>query len=258
MTTTLIIERKNPRSCLFPFQETQSLPKRKSYYRFYQLKLRQLLAESQSDEEKNAKYLKQNQPKTPLGPKRSNIDYTSHITEAMKIQSQNINLGTRSSSLLSVRQQRKKDAITCTITSTNTTITELRPKSILKTNQSPSSMQRQRTLSASPKKPKPPHKKVGTKTITNEMDHTDEDVHDDHLSKSNACAYTEVSSSTSQNVTYSTDQNAHQSVLKTMLLHFNSNTPSEMPKWNLYRDFNEKFCASISPTVYRNFERIIL
>ncbi|CAF3835309.1 unnamed protein product [Rotaria magnacalcarata] len=193
MTTTLIIERKNPRSCLFPFQETQSLPKRKSYYRFYQLKLRQLLAESQSDEEKNAKYLKQNQPKTPLGPKRSNIDYTSHITEAMKIQSQNINLGTRSSSLLSVRQQRKKDAITCTITSTNTTITELRPKSILKTNQSPS-----------------------------------------------------------------TDQNAHQSVLKTMLLHFNSNTPSEMPKWNLYRDFNEKFCASISPTVYRNFERIIL
>ncbi|CAF5002177.1 unnamed protein product, partial [Rotaria socialis] len=68
------------------------------------------------------------------------------------------------------------------------------------------SVQRQRTLSASPKKPKTPHKKVGTTTATNEMDHTDEDVDDDHLSKSNARAYTEVSSSTSQNVTNSTDQ----------------------------------------------------
>lgn len=87
---------------------------------------------------------------------------------------------------------------------------------------------------------------------------TDNDIDHNNLSKSNAYAYTEISSSTSQSSSCDSHQSARQSVLKTMMLHFNSNSPADVSKWSLYRDFNEKFSASMSPTVYRNFERIML
>jgi hypothetical protein len=40
--------------------------------------------------------------------------------------------------------------------------------------------------------------------------------------------------------------------------HLNLYPSSDITRWDLYRDFDSKFSASISPEVYRNFERIIL
>jgi trehalose-6-phosphate synthase len=80
---------------------------------------------------------------------------------------------------------------------------------------------------------------------------------DNDLSKSNAYSYTQVSSS-SQNHINKNNQYARQTILNTIMLHLHSYTPPDTSKWNLYRDFDEKFSASICPTVYRNFERIIL
>lgn len=131
MATALISEPTNSHSCSFPFQEIQS-SNRQSYVRLYQLKLQQLIAQSQCCDEKRDKYPKQNSPKTPMTPKQTNKSPPNHITNAMKIQAQSINQGKRSNSVLSMRHQRQKNSVAFTITSTNISITELRPKSIAK------------------------------------------------------------------------------------------------------------------------------
>ena len=86
---------------------------------------------------------------------------------------------------------------------------------------------------------------------TIEIEDTDED-----LAKSNGC-YTQAAPST-QDYMEENNQYARQSTLNTIMLHLNTSTPAELSKWNLYRDFDEKFSASISPRVYRSYERIIL
>lgn len=90
------------------------------------------------------------------------------------------------------------------------------------------------------------------KIPTIEIDHTDE-----NLPKSNGHSYTEVSSST-QDSLEKTNQYARQSALNTIISHLHSLGPADLSLWNLYRDLDEKFSASISPRVYRNYERIIL
>ncbi len=94
-------------------------------------------------------------------------------------------------------------------------------------------------------------KKTAIKMPTIEIDDTDEE-----LSKSNAC-YTQAAPS-SQDYMEENNQYARQSTLNTIMLHLHSSTPADLSKWNLYRDFDEKISASVSPRVYRNYERIIL
>ncbi|CAF2383899.1 unnamed protein product [Rotaria sp. Silwood2] len=257
----------NNHSCSFPFEETQRTQKN-SDFKFYQHKLRQLLTESRYRQEQHAKNSKQSQLKTQLNYKLLHRKYMNHIRQTMKMRSQNDNYGKKSSSVLSIANRRKREYISVTITSTNISTTstiistESGPKSILKTKQSSSSSKLQRVLSAPTNNKKNLRKKVLIKLPTIEVDCVDDDNSDDNddndgLSKSNAYSYTQASSS-SQNDTHNNHQYARQSVLNTILLHLNSNTPSDISKWNLYRDFDDKFSASISPTVYREFERIIL
>jgi len=141
MTATLIYERTNNHSCAFPIEELKSTYG-KSYYKFYQLKLRQLLTENRSRQEHDTKYSKQKQSPTPLNDKRLPKDYMHHFREKIKIQSQNDDNGKRANSVLGMTNRRTKDYVTFTITSTDIPTrnpiipTETRPKSILKNKQS--------------------------------------------------------------------------------------------------------------------------
>ncbi|CAF3833993.1 unnamed protein product [Rotaria sordida] len=265
MTTTLIIERMNNYSCSFPFQEAQSTHK-KSYYEFYQLKLRQLLTQNRCRQEQYAKHFKQNQIKTQLNHKLLHREYMNYIRQTMKIPLHNDNYRKKSTNILSIANQRNNNSVSVIITTTNISTTntiistESRPKSILKTKQSLPSLKSQRVLSAPTNNQKNLRKKVIIKlpkiAVNYAADYYNDDD-DDNLSKSNAYSYTQVSSS-SQNETHNNYQRARQSTLNTIMLHLNSNAPSDISRWNLYRDFDDKFSASISPIVYRDFERIIL
>lgn len=245
MTATILYERINTPRCAFPSEQLQ-LTNGKSYYKFYQLKLRQLLKENSSRQEHDGKSSKP----TLFNDKRYSQEYMNHLREKMKIQSQNEDIGRRARSVVAVTNRRAKESVTITITSTeisttNTIIqTESRPKSILKTGQ--------RIISAPANRQRNLRKKTPRKTREIELDDTN-----DHLSKSNAYSYTQVSSSSQHHID-KTNRYARQSILNTIILHLHSSTPSNISKWNLYREFNEKFSASISPTVYRDFERIIL
>lgn len=245
MTATILYERINTPRCAFPSEQLQ-LTNGKSYYKFYQLKLRQLLKENSSRQEHDGKSSKQ----MLFNDKRYSQEYMNHLRDKMKIQSQNEDIGRRAKSVVAVTNLRAKELVTITITSTevsttNTIIqTESRPKSILKTGQ--------RIISAPANRQRNLRKKTPRKTREIELDATN-----DHLSKSNAYSYTQVSSSSQHHID-KTNRYARQSILNTIILHLHSSTPSNISKWNLYREFNEKFSASISPTVYRDFERIIL
>lgn len=71
--------------------------------------------------------------------------------------------------------------------------------------------------------------------------------------------YTEaMSSSSSQIEAQDNHQSARQSLLHTLMLHLNDHPPSEQSKWDVYRDFGDKFTASISSSIYRKFERVVL
>jgi len=87
----------------------------------------------------------------------------------------------------------------------------------------------------------------------------DNDDSDETLPVCNSFHYTEItSSSSSQLDSEDSHRNARQSVLHSLMIHLNSNPPIETNKWDVYRDVGEKFSASISSTVYRSFERIML
>ena len=79
----------------------------------------------------------------------------------------------------------------------------------------------------------------------------------EQLVKSNAHSYTQATSS-SENQLIENHHYTRQSVMNDVMLHLYSYTPADLSKWNLYRDFDEKFSASISPRIYRDFERIML
>jgi len=135
MTATLMFENRNSHRCSFPPEEKQST-NRKSYYKFYQLELRQLLTER----------LHQEQITKPSKPKHSKTqrlhkEYMDRIHEKSKIQLRNLDNDKRSSSVLSINNRSTKDPVTFTIISTKTCATgttESRPKCILKTKQSSS------------------------------------------------------------------------------------------------------------------------
>jgi hypothetical protein len=141
MTTTLVYERINTHSCAFPLEELKSTYG-KSYYKFYQLKLRQLLTENRYRHEYDGKYSKQKQSKTALNEKRSTKEYMNNLREKIKRQSPNDDNEKRASSIIGLTNRRTKDSVTFTITTTdisttNTIIpTGTRPKSILKIKQS--------------------------------------------------------------------------------------------------------------------------
>ena len=108
MTETLNYERLHPHhpSCAFPYEHLASTTE-KSYYQFYQLKLRQFFTENRSR--------KEHEEKSP-GQKNS----MNHLQERTQYEDH----GKRASSVLSTTRRRTKE--------TN----ETRPKSILKSKQS--------------------------------------------------------------------------------------------------------------------------
>lgn len=118
-----------------------------------------------------------------------------------------------------------------------------------------SSIRRQRIISAPTNSQKPVPKKLVERIPTIEV----EDDDDDALSASNGHSYTEATSSSSYLIDAEENQQcARQSMLHTLMLHWNSHPPSDMSKWEAYQRFGDKFSASISPSVYRSFERIML
>ena len=50
-------------------------------------------------------------------------------------------------------------------------------------------------------------------------------------------------------------QTNEQPFLNTIMVHLDSNPPSNASKWSIYQNIQNKFSASVSPQVYRNFER---
>jgi len=134
MTATLVYERINTHSCAFPLEELKSTYG-KSYYKLYQLKLRQLLTANTFRHEDQTK-------QKQLNDKRSSQEYVNHLRDRIKSQTLNEDHGKRTTSVLSIAKRRMKDSMTYTITSTEATTistivpSESRPKSILKTRQS--------------------------------------------------------------------------------------------------------------------------
>lgn len=89
-----------------------------------------------------------------------------------------------------------------------------------------------------------------------EISPIDDDANE-QLAKSNGHSYTQVCAS-SQHSVENTDQSSRQAVLNTIMSHLQMHTPTDLSKWNLYREFDHKISTSLSPIVYRNYERIIL
>jgi hypothetical protein len=133
MTTTIMFEPISHFSCSFPLEQLQSLYG-KSYYKFYQLRLRQVLTENQYRQEHYVKHSRQKRPKNQANEKRLAKEYMNKLRDKMKIQSQNDDQGKRASSVLATTKRRPKDTVMINIAST----TEARPKAILKTRQSSS------------------------------------------------------------------------------------------------------------------------
>ena len=117
-----------------------------------------------------------------------------------------------------------------------------------------SSIRRQRIISAPTNSQKPVPKKLVERSPPIEVEDDD-----DALSASNDHSYTEATSSSSFLIDADENQQcARQSMLHTLMLHWNSHPPSDMSKWEAYQHFGDKFSASISASVYRSFERIML
>jgi hypothetical protein len=134
MTATLAYERLIHYNGSFPYEQIQSAYG-KSYYKLYQLKLRQLLTANTFRHEDQTK-------QKQLNDKRSSQEYVNHLRDRIKSQTLNEDHGKRTTSVLSIAKRRMKDSMTYTITSTEATTistivpSESRPKSILKTKQS--------------------------------------------------------------------------------------------------------------------------
>jgi hypothetical protein len=124
MTATLTYERLNHHTCSsFPYEQIQSIHG-KSYYKIYQLKLRQLLTGSPLRREDHVKPAKQKHMKSQ-----------EYMNKPLNDEN-----GKRATSVISITRRRTRDSTMYTITSTevsaSTTIAP--PKSIVKTRQSSS------------------------------------------------------------------------------------------------------------------------
>lgn len=140
MAVTLMLDNTSSRTCSFPSEDLPSHTTHtgKSYYRFYQLKLRQLVTETRHREEQESKLGKPKSSKSQLQKKRSCKDYMNRIKEKIQTQSQTSSNSSKSdsdgqgSSVVSMAHRRTQDAVTFTITSspipTNPLIMESRPK----------------------------------------------------------------------------------------------------------------------------------
>ena len=153
MAVALVVENVNTRSCALPAEEFKSpsstSASEKTYYKFYQLKLRQLVTENRHREEQEAKTGKSKQAKHLSRKKRSYKDYMHHVREKMQLQSQDCSTnreeddddhGQSSSSVISLTNQRTKDAVTFTITTNpvpNTAATAIATESKPKSNAKP-------------------------------------------------------------------------------------------------------------------------
>jgi len=120
-----------------------------SYYRFYQTKLRQLITQTRHRKEHEARIARQKQSKNPpvndnrITDQWLHKQYMNHIRERSKMQTQEIPSSKtdepkkRSDSVLSSSTR----TVTLSINSTNIlTSMESRPKIILKTKQTPTSV----------------------------------------------------------------------------------------------------------------------
>lgn len=84
----------------------------------------------------------------------------------------------------------------------------------------------------------------------------DDDI---QLSRPYGHVYKEVTSSSSMKIEAEENlQSMRQSILHSLMLHLNDHPPKETSKWDIYRDYGDKISASISDTMYRNFERVAL
>lgn len=146
MALTLMVDNISPRTCSFPPEDlpTYSSSSGKSYYKFYQLKLRQLVTETRHREEQEAKAIKPKNIKSQSQKRRSCKDYMTNVREKLQTQSSNISKNDDSgqtNSLVSVSHRRTQDAVTFTITSSpppaTTLITESRPKPTSKAKKTP-------------------------------------------------------------------------------------------------------------------------
>lgn len=80
--------------------------------------------------------------------------------------------------------------------------------------------------------------------------------HSDPLPLSNGSIYTEAASSSSFQLNSQDNQEcARQSILQTLMSHLKQNPPADVSKWAVYRNYADKFSASISYKTYRDFER---
>lgn len=52
-----------------------------------------------------------------------------------------------------------------------------------------------------------------------------------------------------------TPQPGEQPIMNTIMLHLDTHAPSDASKWTLYQNIQNKFSASLSPRVYRTFQR---
>ena len=145
MAVTLMVDNSSARTCAFPSEDLPSYPSTsgKSYYNFYQLKLRQLVTETRHREEYEAKTGKSKSTKSHLLKKRSCKEYLNHVREKAQSSStsKSDEQGQRSNSVLSVIHRRTRDSVTFTITSNpipaTTFITECKPKATTKSKRTP-------------------------------------------------------------------------------------------------------------------------
>ena len=122
----------------------KQLTHRKSYYKFYQLELQQLLTENRFYQEQDAKYSKsKQQSKIQINNnKRLSKEYMDRIRDKPKVQFKNFDNDKKVNNLISINKRNIKDSVIFTITSTNipntSTTAESKSKSVLKPKQSPS------------------------------------------------------------------------------------------------------------------------
>ncbi|UJR36724.1 hypothetical protein I4U23_029440 [Adineta vaga] len=235
MTASLMFERVSNHSCSFPFEKTSTIDG-KSYYKFCQLELRQLLKENRFHQKQDGNFSK---------GKSQTIDNKHLIMdrqrEKTKLQARNSDTEKRTTLISSVSLPNNSNTI------------ESQSKSRMKTKYSLSSTKHHSVINSFSTKQKNHSIKPLLKLPTIEI----VDDNDENLSFSNAYSYTQVLSS-SHDHNHENDQYAQQLILKAIMSHLNSCATPDISKWNVYRDFHNKFSMSTSPNIYRNFERIIL
>ena len=143
MSLPLTMENGRSSRCSFPDEEISPTPSEKSYYKFYQSKLRQMLTKNRLyHEQTETNILDRRQEKPLSNRKQSCREYMKHVRDKMQLQSQgsvtnrsDIDHGKRPSRVVSVTGQRTKQSVMFTITSANPPASEVRPKTLFRVKQ---------------------------------------------------------------------------------------------------------------------------